>query len=557
MKRFLFAVACVSALTLFSEDETVFYSCLGFNPDPYRIGEDGKPVLSDNSTARHAYRHKLMWDAGIRVHSTLIFSGWTGPDQYDYTETDRTLKLLFDAVPDMKYIPRIKLNAPVPWLKAYPEEAFVYPKGPRDPAEVRELVGTAAQDYYGAGESSCLIANQSFASERWATAAEEALRRLIDHLKSSPYADRIVALHLAWGTCGETCHWGRQWGNYGDFSSAFERAFRKWGGKGPVDPERDEYKRFMDHLNASLIHRFGSVVKNGFGRQFPVGVFYGYMLECSNAAYSGWLGFDEVLADEAVDFLAGPCSYERRGAGDPGGWLGPAQSVNLRKKWFDEIDIRTHLAAKGAYFPPCRTPKETKAVLAREMCKNLAADANYWWMDLSGGWYDSAEMVEIVRELEALSRKIRSRRHESAADVLLLVDEDALRTRKLDDPAFGRVLDSIREMHLSGMLIDIYRVKDLPRLDQRRYRRIVSFDRPDARYPKSVRAYDRNGKLPDCRGWRADFEAAGCKAYADVPAAVYGDNRFVAVFPKDRPDEFSLRETGKLFYPAREAVPRP
>lgn len=533
--------------------ESMFWSRLGFSPDPCRRGEGGKPVVDATLTPEMAARHRMMQDAGVRVHTSVLFSGWVGPDAYDYSYTDATLRHLFTAVPEAKYLPRVKLNPPMDWIKAHPEEVFVYPDGPTDPEAVRALVGSPDQARDGGGyvvdrsapggasvRRPAKIGLQSFASERWLGDADEALRRLIAHLRASPYADRIVGLHVAWGACGETCMWGRDERRYGDKSRVFARAFRAWGGTGPVDAENEAFKRFVDHLNVSIANRLGGTVKALMGRDFPVGIFYGYMLECHNAAYTGWLGYEDLLKSPNVDFWAGPISYFDRGAGRPGGWLAPAASVNRHKQWVDEIDVRTFRSDPKSGFGRCATAAATKAVLAREMCKSLSTDSLYWWMDLGYGWYDGPEMAAIVRELEAVARSVRARRHASRADVLYVVDEDAMRRAPMDGARFNRRRVSLRAMFHSGMLIDIYRAADLADLPLDRYKAIVSFDAADARFPARTYVPDEARPLPDVAAWRRLFDAAGCRAYAAAPAAVYGDNRFYAVFPADNPEKFSI-----------------
>lgn len=523
--------------------ESMFWSRLGFFPDPVRLDAQGRPIVDDTLTPEMAARHRMMQNAGVKVHTSVLFSGWIGPGRYDYTYTDATLKHLFDAVPEAKYLPRVKLNPPFEWLRANPAEVFVYPGGSVDPEKVCALIGSPEQSPDGGGYVGgrpAKIGLQSFASARWLADADEALRRLVAHLRASPYADRIVGLHVAWGACGETCMWGRCEQTYGDKSLVFERAFRAWGGKGPVDAENYDFKRFTDHLNVTIANRFGKTIKGFMGRDFPVGIFYGYMLECHNAAYTGWLGYDELLASPYVDFWAGPVSYNDRGVGRPGGWLAPAKSINLKKTWVDEIDVRTFKADPKWGFERCATASATKAVMAREMCKSLSTDSLYWWMDLGYGWYDGPEMEQAVRELESVARKIRTRRHESRADVLYVVDEDAMRRAPMDKARFNKERASLRAMFHSGMLIDICRASDLAVLPLAQYKAVVTFCPADARYPARTHAFDAKDPLPDTAAWRGLFAAAGCKAYAEAPAAVYGDNRFVAVFPAKTPEAYSI-----------------
>ena len=143
-----------------------------------------------------------------------------------YELTDRVLDTIFSCGgEDLFYIPRIKLNVPLEWSLANPEELCVYYDGPRDAESIRALVGTEKHDFLGYQSAKGyytadgwqddrpnvggVISNQSFSSKKWLADAGEALRRIIRHLEDGPYGKRILAYHIAYGVSGESCVWGR------------------------------------------------------------------------------------------------------------------------------------------------------------------------------------------------------------------------------------------------------------------------------------------------------------------------------------------------------------
>ena len=72
-----------------------------------------------------------------------------------------------------------------------------------------------------------LISNQSFSSKKWLDDAGETLRRLVRRLEDGPFGDRILAYHIAYGTSGETCLWGRFGANgvkFGDYGITNRKA---------------------------------------------------------------------------------------------------------------------------------------------------------------------------------------------------------------------------------------------------------------------------------------------------------------------------------------------
>ena len=128
---------------------SVFWSKLGFCYDPPRFGKDGKPIMFFDNFEQVKKYHRDFYKAGIRLHTSILFTGWVGIDKYDYELTDKVLSTIFSCGKDLLYIPRIKLNVPLEWEKENPEELCVYFDGPRDKESIRALVGTPKHDLLG------------------------------------------------------------------------------------------------------------------------------------------------------------------------------------------------------------------------------------------------------------------------------------------------------------------------------------------------------------------------------------------------------------------------
>lgn len=467
---------------------------------------------------RNAQRHKALFDKGIVVHSSVIPVGWVGPDRYDYTETDRLLELLFSTVPNILFLPRVKLNVPKGWCEAHPEDVYVYADGPRTTDEIRTMIGTEAHGSHPAKPTD-LIAQQSFPSQRWRDDASEALRRFVEHVEQSPWASRIIGYHIAYGTSGETTQWGswdknpRHKGDYGvNATKAFvayaaerrltadevppidERFFitdrpvpenRYHVGTPTLDQlfyhtERDAlcvaYSEFTRDFNADAIETFCKVVKDIVPEKVT-GVFFGYITEPENCANTQHTGFDRILSSPYVDFLAGPKGYNRVGPKDPGFGQAVPNSVNRKKLWLDEIDNRTHLnTRRGPKDYPAENFQQTRAVYWREFTKNIVYHQGYWWMDLGGGWLDSEEIQDEIALLNETSRRLYSAETEPhrVAEVLLVIDENAMHHMRpnfnLHYATIGYTGTTIKE---SGVPIDFYRTADLAELDLSVYKMIV------------------------------------------------------------------------------------
>ena len=189
---------------------SAFFSRLGFTYDPPRFDADGELIRFYDTAGMLRY-HRKMFDHGVKLHSSLLFSGWIGDGKFDYTETDRVLAAIASLGPGVRYLPRVKFNAPLDWGKNHPEELCVYFDGPRDRAGIRNLAGGLRQDilgydgdgYYAIGfhddrpNRNGVIANQSFSSELWRRDAADALTRLIRRGRLSVFSWYLYAIGIA------------------------------------------------------------------------------------------------------------------------------------------------------------------------------------------------------------------------------------------------------------------------------------------------------------------------------------------------------------------------
>lgn len=490
----------------FLREEPIFWSRFGIEYD----GWDKHPV--------NVMRHKALADKGIVVHSSVIPVGWIGPNQYDYTETDKLFDLLFTTCPDIVFLPRIKLNVPNGWCEENPEDVFVYSEGPRTLEEIKALIGTPVHGSHPCKKTD-MLALQSFSSKKWQSDASEALARFIKHVESSKWGEKIIGYHIAYGTSGESSQWGswyqhpRHKGDYGiSATKAFVEYAKKHGhdysavpeidrrfyisdtpvpnnkfhiGKPTIDKlfyhtKEDEdcivYSEFQREMNVDAIETFCKVVKDIVPEKLT-GIFFGYICEpevCANPQHSG---FDRILASPYVDFLAGPKGYHRVGPTDPGFGQGVPNSVNLKKLWVDEIDNRTHLC-KTNYSKdfPAKNFGQTRGVYWREFTENVAFHQGYWWMDLMGGWLDSEEIQNEIALLNETSKQLYLEKatHKAVSEVLMVIDENTVHHMRpnfnLHEALINHTGSIIKE---SGVPVDIYRLADLEEIDLSRYKMVV------------------------------------------------------------------------------------
>lgn len=516
------------------QNNSVFWSRLGWPYNPPVADENGKTrmMLSDDSPEKKFHRDFM--EAGIKIHSTILFSGWMAPGKYDYSATDKALADLFAAAGESAlYIPRIKLDVPPAWCAENPEDTTVYYPGGLSKGEIAELACTPAHDWLGMeyknGYSTDtkmrgnkdprpnvrgLIGLQSFSSEKWLRDAGEALRRLIRRIEGGKYAKNVIAYHIAYGQCGETSFW-RGWEKndyrFGDYGINNLRAFYDWGIKKYGSREalakawkQPEISRGNVKLPTPMRRELHWNSHAEFFRAFEedkicidyekfcgeanvraidyfskivkeesgkaAGAFYGYYLFVPRAAYNGHVEFDALLKSPNVDFLASPKGYRNVAPGESGMEQTPPMSVNLDKIFIDELDVRTHLSL----WPDAKNMEGTRTMLWREFAKCMQSRSGFWWMDLHGGWFDSPEIMREIEKIEAAAKQIRAKPPKRTAEVLIVSDNESFLYSK---PSWqlhrDLVVDTISRIRMAGAPADHYRLADLGRIDLSGYKAAV------------------------------------------------------------------------------------
>lgn len=515
--------------------EPVFWGRLGWSYCPPRVDENGKVVmLVNDDRPEQKFYSDVAEKAGVKVHSSIVFSGWVAPHKFDYAAVDETLEKVFSSIgEDCLFIPRIKLDVPPAWCAENPQDTTVYyPAVNISESEIVELVGTPAHDwsgmewpkgYNGYGNKRDrvddrpnvhgLIGLQSFSSEKWLRDAGDALRRVIKHIESGKYGKRIVAYHIAYGQTGETSFW-RAWEKndyrFGDYGLANRRAFYDWGIKkygsreklaavwGQPDISREnvnlptpmkrelhwsdnaeffranadnqlciDYEKFTSDMNVRAISHFAKIVKEETGK--GVGAFYGYYLAVPRSAYAGHLGLDKLLENPDIDFLASPKGYKYYAANTAGSLQCSPMSVNLKKLFVSEIDPPPHTIS----WSPSKSIDDTRTVLRREFASCMQSQSGYWYMDLGGGWLDSPEILQTIRENEIAGKILRGRKAESVSEVLIVSDSESFYYAKPHWLLHKDILKaSVQNIRMAGAPVDHYRLSDLKNIDLSKYRAV-------------------------------------------------------------------------------------
>jgi hypothetical protein len=177
---------------------------------------DGQPFLSPvfETYVPETRYFKDFAAAGCRVYSfsTNLGDGfgpplWTARERWDFSSLDARARAVLDADPRALIIPRVLITAPEWWLADHPDEVLTLDDGSRT--------------WRGRAYESC-------ASEAWRRDMAGGLRRIIDHVRGSPWGGRVFGYMLTGMATEEWYHRVVNEDRLVDYSRSHVLAFRRW-----------------------------------------------------------------------------------------------------------------------------------------------------------------------------------------------------------------------------------------------------------------------------------------------------------------------------------------
>lgn len=417
---------------------------------------------------------------------------WLAPGVFDYGRFDERIAAILEANPNAWIFPRVYLAAPPWWCEKYPEEV------------AREADRRPAAEALERGKPFA-----SPASEKWRRDTAAALRKFIDHVRSSPYADRVIGYHIA-SLHTEEWFWHGFWlgpPSYWGYDEPSRQAFReflrrRYGDVAALreawhdarvdfqtavvppkeertgndlgffrDPARSrrvcDFYRFYNELVAHSIECFARVVKDAAGREQICGVFYGYMFELAGSPESGHMALERLLKCPDVDFFCAPSCYNFRPIGSgASAYMSITEAIRFHGKlWFNENDYRTHRVRGPDYRVPTQSLADTIEIQKRELAHVITQGTGMWWFDMDGGWYDERPMMEAIGRMNAIAQRSIDFDRSSAAEIAVVVDEESMDFRESRGQLAVDLLDAQRlALHRLGAPFDCVLLNDLASL---------------------------------------------------------------------------------------------
>lgn len=414
----------------------------------YYSGRTGKLPYSS-----HYLRDiKCVYDAGGRMFCIGVPVKLDSSGNVVFYQFDHLMSRVATACPKGNFILSIFLPDP-PW---FPEsEKF---KGARHQGESVTAKGLRVR----VGGTS----KASLASEIYSKFAVKKFREIIEHIKQSMYADRVIGFSI--GGAGYESNWGQPNGYYGlfmdispaqvcDFGNAMRKKYktlenlRKAWGKPKVTfenpplpgiedrsghnigqfrcPSTPENRWILDFLEVYTEQKLKTLLPlfNVAEKYFPNSFngIYGLFSfnQTSHGVQTNSDRFNVLLKSSGLSWIAGCLNYGDRLAGGVSVYTNAVwRSAELHGKIaIGEADIRT---PASTYADKSDSLEKTIEVMRREFGnKILVEHQGMWYFDMQGGWYRDPELLKEISWQWKLGMSALEIPHINVSDVGLVLDE--------------------------------------------------------------------------------------------------------------------------------------
>ena len=417
--------------------------------------------IATDRTKRY-YELQIAADAGLknyRVEADFL-DFWKAEDEYDFTVLDNNIAQVLTVCPDAIFCIHTYAHMPDWWLEANPDETSAHGDG--GPRKIdRE--------------------KQSLSSKKWLADAEVAIRILIDHLKTKPYADRIWGMSVSengngeWFWMNNDLNMNPSWAgwapcdtrNFRDFlrkrygtDEALATAWHQGGltfetaelpapgseknaslGGEMLDPVRDQpiidwFAWRNDALGQAICH-FAHVVKDATDGKWLAGFYYAYNTELAsnpglNIQMTGHNGFLEVARCPDVDFVHGPSRYTHRRIGMADGLMQTWDTFLLHgKQVYCEQDVRLSYAPAEPdnmkmYVAEPESALESVGQMNRVLGMQLATSTLTYWFDLVHGSFYEPALAELMTEQATVTDELPPVQGLTPVEVAIVGDRESL-----------------------------------------------------------------------------------------------------------------------------------
>lgn len=380
---------------------------------------------------------------------------WPQKDRIDFSSLDRAMEALFREAPAAGVMFQAATYMPGWWLKENPDEATAFFGGEKiNPSE----------DF------------QSLASKKWLTDLKVIMDAFINHIKTSPYAGRVLGVAPTDGVTFENMwshgrgHPARAWSDYSPAAIKSYRDFLQnkyqtdlalgnaWKGHAVslanvlppepsrldassvvnlLDPEKDrdliDYFVWRNETVASTILANTALVKKASEGNWSAGSYYGYLLMFSRMYHhlqdGGHLRINRVASAPSVDFVYAPTLYQWRRLGLADSPMQPAEAFSSHGKLvIAEMDLRTFSepADYESVNGKMNTVEQTLGVMDRTFGMLLARGMGGHWMEMNERWFREPVILDLIKSQMDFYRSLPlTPKGSTPREVCVVSDEDS------------------------------------------------------------------------------------------------------------------------------------
>ena len=373
---------------------------------------------------------------GLRIGG-MREAWWIGPDQYDFTDVDRSFNKLIKDYPDSKIGVYFWCHPGTWYEQVYPERIS------------RQADGQTMRYY---------AATVCFSDADVRADAVKAVTRLVEHCEKY-FGGKVALYNLMGGISCEWQGWNAHTAQMADYSMAAQRDFVEWLKKNAPDvparmptfaersrpaegmtlfrdPIRDNisilYDRFYSESIADFIDIMAKATKKASGGRKLVGAYYGYHQEYGNLGHcmngGGHNALYRLLQSPDIDFILSPQSYGTRSVGAPNSDMKPFTTASLQGKFsMLEDDTRTNLTSFDGFYHALNAD-QTREILRRNWGVQLARKVPLNHLPLVGGNdIASPEIRADFTKVMKVGQRMFERNLPRDSQVAVVLDEQSAR----------------------------------------------------------------------------------------------------------------------------------
>ena len=504
---------------------------------------NGSPVLKINGKTHTAMNYWIdvpevadlienCRDNGIHIYwLTVAPTPWKSGGEFDFSILDKRLATLLSKDPNAYVFCIVPLDNQIntglaAWTDAHPSEL------------VKTSEDTTIPDYGGNNSVA-----PSLASKVWQNMTADLLKKLIGHIKTGEYADRVIGYIPASGVSYEWQQWGSvAWPPvFVDYSECARVAFVEWLQKKfkrvdklnsawktnyvsfdevqiPskesrcrrdlftfLDPETSrseiDFRRYYSDVVANDILRLARVIKEETEGKSIFGVFYGYVAHVLGPYRYQLIGHSSLrkaLDSPDIDFLVSPSDYGDRQVGGASGFMSVTDSVRLNKKvWVDQADLRTHHAHIE---PRAADLNDSKACMIRHFGSALAAGCVEQLYDFSAGWTaGDKQLMEVagkLRQIESRIYDVPRKMFDVDRSIAVIIDEQSTDYTDMASSIHNEaIVFQWPALARTGVGFDTYLLDDIAKFPKYKCYLFLNTFRITKDQAKRIGALKRNGNV--------------------------------------------------------------